>query len=108
MHRSVAEISYGPWPSMSLLEAIKYADWLGYTAIQSRVLTFRPVDDSFRKGADPATHFSFWEDEQPDILCFSAAYPQSTHRLPVRFITCSYPIRNLGQRQRVKPGNHPG
>ena len=98
MHRSVAEISYGPWPAQSLLEAIKYADWLGYTAIQSRVLTFRPIDDSFRKGSDPATHFSFWEDEQPDMLCWQRGVPPDQHIVfPVRFVTCRYPIRNLRQ-----------
>jgi SEC-C motif/Glycosyl transferase family 2 len=55
------EFREGPWPGMSHAESIHLVDALGYTAVQSQVLEFRPTDDSFSAGADPRDHLHHYE-----------------------------------------------
>jgi glycosyltransferase involved in cell wall biosynthesis len=94
------EASFGPWPRLSLRAAIRHADQLGFERIRSRAITLRPVDRSFAKGQDPVTHFRFWEDDpdaETDFECWKQGVEGTGRRLPLRFLTCRFPIR--GQEQ---------
>ena len=62
LHHDADEIRESPLPGLSLGEAIRWADRLGYNAIDFRTLNFRPVDDLFRPGRDPRLHFARWEE----------------------------------------------
>ena len=55
------EIRCSPWPNVTLSEAIERVDDAGYNAINFDVLSFRPVDDRFRPGNDPESHFRYFE-----------------------------------------------
>lgn len=55
------EFREGPWPGLSHDDAITLVDALGYNAVQSRVLEFRPTDDSFPSGGDPREHIPYYE-----------------------------------------------
>jgi glycosyltransferase involved in cell wall biosynthesis len=48
------ELRVEPWPGLSHAQAIALVDALGYNAVQSQVLEFRPTDSSFVSGGDPA------------------------------------------------------
>jgi L-malate glycosyltransferase len=96
LHQRGHDVAYGPWPGLSLLKAIEHVDRLGFNCIETRALTFRPVDDSFRKGSDPRVHFSFWEDgDDSEIIAWKRGTPVADRRVfPIRFVTCRYPIRS--------------
>ena len=55
------EIRDGPFPGVSFSEAVRYVDRLGYNAIDFQLFNFRPIDDGFRDGDDPARYFAFCE-----------------------------------------------
>jgi hypothetical protein len=55
------EYRVGPWPGLSHAQAIALVDALGYNAVQSQVLEFRPTDDSFVAGGDPRDSISHYE-----------------------------------------------
>jgi Glycosyl transferase family 2 len=111
IHHDADEFRESPWPGTSLSQAIRWVDRLGYNAIDFRVLNFPPVDDTFRPGDDPRTHFSRWEDpaeyDRLQRKCWKAGFADtaledgghdvrfSERRLfPVRFPVRHYPIRS--------------
>jgi hypothetical protein len=117
MHHDADEFRESPWPGLSLGEAISLVDQLGYNAIDFRVLNFRPVDDRFRPGDDPRTHFTRWEDAaEYDRLqrnCWKAGFLDTVlgdgghdvrfaeRRLfPIRFLLRHYPIRSQAHGRR--------
>jgi hypothetical protein len=55
------EIRCSPWPGIGLRQGIERVSDAGFNAIDFDVLNFRPVDDRFRLGDDPETHFQFFE-----------------------------------------------
>lgn len=94
------EISYGPWPGLSLLKSILHVDKLGFERIESRRITLRPVDDSFQRGRDPAVHFKFWEDTpraESELMCWKRGTADAGRLFPIEFLTCCYPIRSSDQ-----------
>ena len=56
LHYDADEFRESPWPAMTLRNAIKLVDVLGYNAIDFELLNFRPTDDSFRPG-DPVRKY---------------------------------------------------
>lgn len=111
VHHDADEIREAPWPGMSLRDAIRWVDRIGCNAIDFRVLNFAPVDDAYRPGADPRTHFQRWEEPaEYDLLqrkCWKAGAPDlelaegghdvrfAGRRLfPLRFLLRHYPIRS--------------
>jgi glycosyltransferase involved in cell wall biosynthesis len=62
IHHDADEVRESPWPKVSLRDAIQWVDTLDYNCIDFRVLTFRPVDDGFRRGLDPRSYFTYFEE----------------------------------------------
>jgi hypothetical protein len=108
------EFREGPWPELSHAESIALVDALGYTAVQSQVLEFRPTDDSFPAGGDPRQHLHHYEPcDLSNSLCVKAwrQPPAGVHVdiaktggheagfpgrrvFPIHFISRHYPIRS--------------
>jgi hypothetical protein len=118
IHHDADEIRESPWPGVTLKEAIRWVDALGYNCIDFRVFNFPPVDDGFRQGADPREYFSFCEDppefDTLQLKCWKAVKPRvslvpwgghearfSGRRVfPIQFMLRHYPIR--GQKHGVR------
>lgn len=112
MHHDADEVREAPWPGCTLREGIRRVDALGYNCIDFEVFTFPPIDDSFRQGLDPTSHFTLYQPPSwYDFLqrkCWKAtSEPVSLLGLgghdvrfrgrrifPVRFILRHYPIRS--------------
>jgi hypothetical protein len=111
------EVRCSPWPAVSLHEGLGRVSAEGFSAIDFACICFRPVDDSFRAGMDPETHFRFFERVAPSILNIKA-WRQPMTRVdvaesgghdvifpgrslyPSKFVLKHYPIRNLEQGRR--------
>ena len=107
------EFRVGPWPGLSHAESITLVDALGYTAVQSEVLEFRPTDASFPSGGDPRDHIHYYEPaefantlwvkawKQPPAGVHVNIVPTGGHAaefhgrrlFPVHFLSLHYPIR---------------
>jgi SEC-C motif-containing protein/glycosyl transferase family 2 len=107
------EFREGPWPGMSHAEAIALVDALGYSAVQSEVLEFRPTDDSFPSGGDPREFIHHYEPAEFANTLWIKAWKQPPAGVPVQiartgghaaefegrrlcpvhFISLHYPIR---------------
>jgi hypothetical protein len=114
IHHDADEFRESPWPRLSLCEAIRLVDRLGYTAIDSERLDFWPVDDGFRPGDDVRERLTQWSEpasyDRVQVRCWkktgAAVDLDSTggHEarfdgrrvFPIRFILRHYPVR--GQR----------
>lgn len=112
IHYDADEIRESPWPGVSLADAIRWVDRLGYNSIDFRVVNFPPIDNGFRRGLDPRTYFRYWEppgefDEvqikawKKGAAAISLA-PFGGHQVkfrdrrvfPIRFLLRHYPIRS--------------
>ncbi|HEY6065683.1 MAG TPA: glycosyltransferase family 2 protein [Thermoanaerobaculia bacterium] len=62
LHHDADEFREAPWPGVTLKEAIRWVDRLGYNCLDFRVYNFPPTDDRFRPGDDPREHFRYWEE----------------------------------------------
>jgi GT2 family glycosyltransferase len=118
IHHDADEFRESPWPNITLKEAIRWVDKLGYNCIDFRVLNFPPIDDEFRPADDPRTYFRFCEappeidrvqrkawksTNRPVSLVASGGHDaqfQDRHVFPVRFLLRHYPIR--GQKHGLK------
>lgn len=107
------EFRVGPWPGMSHAQSIALVDALGYSAVQSQVLEFRPTDDSFPAGGDPRDHIHHYEQAEFANTLWVKAWKQPAAGVPVQiartgghaaefagrrvcpvhFISLHYPIR---------------
>jgi hypothetical protein len=106
------EFRDSPWPGLSHAQAIALVDALGYNAVQSRVLEFRPTDDAFPAGGDPREHLLHYEPCEFSNTLWIKAWKQPAfgqvhiarsggHQAefddrricPVHFISRHYPIR---------------
>jgi hypothetical protein len=118
IHHDADEIREGPWPGLNLRQSIEYVDSLGFNCIDFRVIHFRPIDDGFRSGSDPAEYFLFYEDaedfDQIQLKCWKAAPDvdlagsggheaqfEGRRVFPIKFLLRHYPIRGAlhGQRK---------
>jgi len=110
MHHDADEIRESPWPGVTLRDAIRWVDQVGYNAIGFRPLNFPPVDDRFTKGMDPRAHFMRWEDvadyDRVQVKCWKIGADDveladgghevrfSQRRVfPIPFILRHYPVR---------------
>ncbi|MDQ5856884.1 MAG: glycosyltransferase family 2 protein [Acidobacteriota bacterium] len=112
IHHDADEIRESPWPGVSLRDAIRWVDRLGYNCIDFRVVNFPPIDDGFGKGMDPRTYFRYWEEPKEfDSVQIKAwkrgaaaisLAPFGGHEIrfrdrrvfPIRFLLRHYPIRS--------------
>ena len=96
---------------MTLKEAIRWVDTLGYNCIDFRVFNFPPIDDGFKQGDDPRTYFTHYENapefDTLQIKCWKATempvslLPTAGHEagfagrrlFPIQFLLRHYPIR---------------
>jgi hypothetical protein len=76
------EFRLSPWPGLSHAEAITLVDAMGFNAVQSRVLEFRPTDDSF-KGGDPREHLHHYEPPDFSNTLWIKAWKQPPAGTPV-------------------------
>jgi glycosyltransferase involved in cell wall biosynthesis len=118
IHHDADEIREAPWPGVSLKEAIRWVDVLGYNCVDFRVLNFPPIDDGFRQGMDPKSYFRYWQDpgefDEVQIKAWKsgpapiALAPWGGHQVqfrdrkifPIQFLLRHYPIRSQGHGER--------
>jgi glycosyl transferase family 2 len=118
IHHDADEIREPPWPGISLRDAIRWVDTLGYNSIDFRVLNFPPIDDGFRQGMDPKTYFRYWEDpgefDEIQIKAWKSGpapislAPFGGHQVrfrdrkifPIPFLMRHYPIRSQSHGER--------
>jgi Glycosyl transferase family 2 len=118
IHHDADEIRESPWPGLTLKEAIRWVDKLGYNCIDFQVLNFRPVDDNFQRGDDPRSYFTLFENidyfDKVQLKCWKVSnapaslVPSGGHEVrfegrrvfPISFLLRHYPIR--GQRHGLK------
>ena len=111
IHHDADEIRESPWPGLTLGEAIRWVDSLGYNCIDFRVFNFLPIDDGFRQGDDPRAYFAFYEEgadfDKLQLKCWKAGpmsvslVPSGGHDVafegrrifPIPFLLRHYPIR---------------
>ena len=110
IHHDADEFRESPWPHLSLRDAIRHVDSLGFNAIDFTGLDFWPVDDRFRAGADVRDTFTGYTELAPydrvQVRCWKkttdldlassggheARFP-GRRVFPLRFILRHYPIR---------------
>jgi Glycosyl transferase family 2 len=112
IHHDADEIRESPWPGVSIADAIRWVDRLGYNCIDFRVVNFPPTDNGFRSGLDPRTYFRYWEEpvrvDEVQIKAWKkgaaaiSLAPFGGHEVrfrdrrvfPIRFLLRHYPIRS--------------
>jgi hypothetical protein len=118
VHHDADEVRDGPFPGKTFAEAIRWVDGLGYDAVDFRLLNFRPVDDGFTAGTDPAEYFTRYEDGDPfdrvQVKCWKkgsapvdlvtsgghdAMFP-GRRVFPVKFLLRHYPFRSQAHGER--------
>jgi len=77
------EFRVGPWPGMSHAEALTLVDALGFSAVQSQVLEFRPTDGGFPAGGDPRDHIHHYEPAEFANTLWVKAWKQPPVGVPV-------------------------
>jgi glycosyltransferase involved in cell wall biosynthesis len=74
LQHDVDERRESPWgPGVGLRAALWRVQELGYNAIDHTQIDFHPVDDDFRRGIDPLTHFRWFE---PPIVARDLGHTQ--------------------------------
>ena len=112
IHHDADEIRESPWPGLTLKEAIRWVDSLGYDCIDFRLFNFPPSDDGFKQGDDPRIHFTYYENpaefDTLQVKCWKAGkgpvslVPWAGHDarfenrrvFPIQFLLRHYPIRS--------------
>ena len=110
IHHDADEFRESPWPHLSLNDAIRHVDALGYNAIDFAGLDFWPVDDRFHAGDDVREAFTFCSElaphDLPQVRCWKKtdgldltssggheARFAGRRVFPLRFLLRHYPIR---------------
>ncbi len=118
MHHDADEFRESPWSHVSLSDAIRRVDTLGFNAIDFASLDFWPVHDRFRAGDDVRDAFRFYSEQAPydrlQIRCWKktdhlvdlassgghdARFP-GRRIFPMRFLLRHYPIRGQAHGER--------
>lgn len=110
IHHDADEFRESPWSHLSLRDAIRHVDALGFNAIDFTGLDFWPVHDQFRAGDDVRDAFTRYAELAPydrvQVRCWKktsaldlvtsggheARFPRR-RVFPLRFILRHYPIR---------------
>ena len=118
IHHDADEFRESPWPHLSLREAMRMVDALGFNAIDSTRLDFWPVHDGFRPGDDVRGAFTHWappaaydrlqircwkRTEAPVDLVGSGGHEvrfPGRRVFPIRFLLRHYPIRGQAHGER--------
>jgi hypothetical protein len=116
IHQDSDELRCSPWPAVSFHEGLRRVSAEDFSAIDFACVIFRPVDDSFRAGMDPETHFRFFERDAPQVHVKAWCQPTTRVNLaesgghdtrfpgrsvyPEKFILKHYQIRNPEQGRR--------
>jgi hypothetical protein len=118
IHHDADEFRESPWSHLSLNDAIRRVDELGFNAIDFASLDFWPVRDDFQKGDDVRQAMPFYSFRAPydrlQVRCWKktdamvdlassggheARFP-GRRVFPVRFILRHYPIRSQAHGER--------
>jgi predicted nucleic acid-binding Zn-ribbon protein len=117
IHHDADEFREGPWPGVSLIDAIRRVDARGFNAIDFASLDFWPTHDRFRAGDDVREAFTSYAESAPydrlQIRCWKktadldlasaggheARFP-GRNVFPLRFILRHYPIRGQAHGER--------
>ena len=117
IHHDADEFRESPWSHLSLNDAIRHVDALGFNAIDFAGLDFWPVHDGFRAGDDVRDAFTFYSElapyDRPQVRCWKktdsldlassgghdARFPDR-RVFPLRFILRHYPIRGQAHGER--------
>jgi hypothetical protein len=117
IHHDADEFRESPWPHLSVNDAIRRVDALGFNAIDFTSLDFWPVHDTFSAGDDVREAFPFYSQTSHDrvqIRCWKRTdvpvdlassgghdvrFP-GRKVFPVRFILRHYPIRGQAHGER--------
>ena len=120
IHHDADEFRESPWSHLSLNDAIRHVDALGFNAIDFTGLDFWPVHDGFRAGDDVREAFRFYSEQAPydrlqirawkktaqadglDLVSSAGHEARFPGRriFPVRFILRHYPIRGQAHGER--------
>jgi hypothetical protein len=117
IHHDADEFRESPWADVSLKDAIRRVDALGYNAIDFASLDFRPTHDRFRSGDDIRAEFPFysegaaydkiqircWKKTQHVDLASSGGHEaqfDGRNVFPIRFISRHYPVRGQAHGER--------
>ena len=110
IHHDADEFRESPWSHLSLNDAIRHVDTLGFNAIDFAGLDFWPTHDGFRAGDDVRDTFRLYSELAPysrlqvrcwkktdglDLISSGGHEAKFADRriFPVRFILRHYPIR---------------
>ena len=110
IHHDADEFRESPWSHLSLSDAIRHVDALGYNAIDFAGLDFWPVHDGFRAGDDVRAAFTFCSElaphDLPQVRCWKKtdsldlassgghdACFTGRRVFPLRFVLRHYPVR---------------
>ena len=117
IHHDADEFRESPWSQLSLRDAIRHVDALGFNAIDFVGLDFWPVHDRFRAGDDVREAFTSYAELAPydrlQIRCWKktadldlassggheAQFPDR-RVFPLRFVLRHYPIRGQAHGER--------
>lgn len=117
IHHDADEFRESPWSHLSLRDAIRHVDALGFNAIDFTGLDFWPVHDRFRSGDDVRDAFTRYTELAPydrvQVRCWKktnsldlassggheARFP-GRRVFPLRFILRHYPIRGQSHGER--------
>lgn len=116
MHHDADEIRRGPWPDVSLRDALYRVQMAGFNAVDHTVVNFWPVDDTFTDDTPLEAHFRLFEfgrnpGHQLQVKAWrnkgdSVRLPESGGHeaqfagrcvYPYNFELRHYPIRSTGQ-----------
>jgi glycosyltransferase involved in cell wall biosynthesis len=118
IHHDADEFRESPWLHLSLRDAVRAVDALGYNAIDSARLDFWPVHDGFRPGDDVRRAFTHYAMPAPydrlQIRCWKRTdalvdlVASGGHEVrfpgrrvfPIRFLLRHYPIRGQAHGER--------
>ena len=117
IHHDADEFRESPWAGVTLQDAIRRVDALGYNAIDFVDLDFWPTHDHFEPGTDVRASFPFYADAAPydriqircwkktprvDLASSGGHDAQFENRVvfPIRFISRHYPIRGQAHGER--------
>jgi len=112
IHHDADEFREVPWPGMTLHDAIRWVDTLGYNCIGFHTFNFPPVDNDYEPGTNPREHFTYCKEaeiyDRLQLKCWKktsspvSLIPSGGHQaefanrhvFPISFLMRHYPIRS--------------